>query len=103
TRRSSDLLLFESERPGETSVVTAVATQLLRRNPDVVGRFMRDPFPDRPPGVIRMRRYRYGFTDPATLRRTAQYWQKEYAGDYLPALHLTERGDVAHLDLAEAD
>jgi hypothetical protein len=101
--RFENTIFFESPVQGRPSVVPATAVKLLRREPDVMQLFAGDPFPDRPATVIRMRRYRLLFTDPATLRRTGHYWRKEFAGDYLPALHLSVDGKVAHFDLAEAD
>ncbi len=64
--------------------------------------FARDPFKDRPPTVIRMRRYRFTFTDPATLGRTGRYWNKEFAGDYQPAMFIDEKGNIAQFDLGPA-
>jgi hypothetical protein len=101
--RFENTIFFESPVQGRPSVVPATAVKLLRREPDVMRLFASDPFPDRPPTVVRMRRYRLLFTDPATLRRTGHYWRKEFAGDYLPALHLSADGKIAHFDLAGAD
>ena len=94
---------IESWSPGKLSVLPLVATQLLVRNPDVLDRFERDPFPDRPPTVVRMRRYRLAFTDPATRRRTGHYWRKEPDGDFLPAMYLTDQSGIAQFNLAEPD
>jgi hypothetical protein len=38
--------------------------------------------------------YRLSFTDLATLRRTGNYWRKEYVGDYQAPIVLNERGNV---------
>ena len=84
-------------------VVPVVASHLLARNPEVMRLFRADPFPDRPPTIVRMRGYRLAFTDPAKQRRTGQYWHKELVGDYLPALYQTARGEVAEFSLAPAD
>jgi hypothetical protein len=75
-------------------LIPGVSAQLLRRSPDVVGLFKADPFPDRPPTQIRMPVYRLSFTDLATLRRTGNYWRKEYVGDYQAPIVLNERGNV---------
>jgi TPR repeat protein len=69
----------------------------------VMNRFARDPFPDRPPTVIRMRRYRLTFTDLATHRQNGAYWRKEFAGDFLPAMYLTEQGETLQFNLAAAE
>ena len=93
----------QSWTSGNYSVMPSVAARLLEQRPAVLARFERDPFPDRPPGVIRMRRYRLTFTDPATLRRTGHYWRKELAGDFQPAMYVTPQGGIARFSLVEAD
>lgn len=96
-------LQLESSRPGKRSMVVLTAAHLLMSNPAVLPLFARNPFPDRPPTIIRMRRYRLAFTDPETLRRTGRYWRKEYAGDYQPPMILTSEGKLEQLDLTAAD
>jgi hypothetical protein len=73
-------------------VVPRVAEQLLRRNPDVMRLFAGDPFPDHPPGVVRMEVFRFAFTDRTTQRQTGRYWIKQFAGDLRPALILDAQG-----------
>jgi hypothetical protein len=45
-----------------------------------------NPFPDRPPRYIRARLYEYHFTDPATRKRTGDWWTRELVGTYLPPI-----------------
>ncbi len=87
----------------QSLVIPVVASHLLARNPEVMRLFRADPFPDRPPTIVRMRGYRLAFTDPAKQRRTGHYWHKELVGDYLPALYQTAHGEVAEFSLAPAD
>ena len=87
----------------KSPLMPAVAAHLLTRNPDVMRLFESDPFPDRPPALIRMRGYRLTFTDPATQKRTGRYWHKEPAGTYLPMLYLDENGQVTEASLDPAD
>ncbi len=101
--RYENTVFMESGRAGKMSVIPATAQKLLLRNPDVMALFDGDPFKDRPPNVIRMRRYRFTMTDISTLRRTGHYWKKEFAGDYLPAICLLENGQTAQFDLADAE
>jgi hypothetical protein len=101
--RFENTVFFESERPGKISVIPATALKLLQRHPEVTKLFAGDPFPDRPPTVIRMRRYRLVLTDVATFRRTGHYWRKEFAGEYLPGYCLVEGGKIAQFDLADAE
>lgn len=81
----------------------AVAAHLLARTPEVMRLFASDPFPDRPPTLLRMRGYRLTFTDPATQRRTGRYWHKEPAGNHMPMLYLDETGQVREASLEIAD
>ena len=101
--RFENTLFFESSRPGERSAITVVATELLRRNPTITARFRGDPFPDRPPTIVRMRRYRLVLLDAETHRRTGHYWRKEFAGDYAPAFRMNEAGAVVQFDLTGPD
>lgn len=71
-----------------------VAAHLLRRDPQLVARFRRDPFPDRPPTMVRLSLYRLTFTDPGTLRMTGNYWRKEYQGEFAPMMYLDESGEI---------
>jgi TPR repeat protein len=101
--RYENTVFMESGRAGKISVIPATAQKLLQRNPNVMALFDGDPFKDRPPNVIRMRRYKFTMTDVSTLRRTGHYWKKEFAGDYLPAICLLENGQTAQFDLADAE
>ncbi len=101
--RFENTVFFESGRQGKTSVIPATAVKLLLRNPEVMRLFAVDPFSDRPPNVVRMRRYRLVLTDLPTYRQTGHYWRKEFAGDYLPALFLTPTGAISQFDLAAAE
>ena len=94
---------MESGRQGKISVIPAAALKLLLRDPEVMARFAGDPFTDRPPNVVRMRRYRLELTDASTHRRTGHYWRKEFVGDYLPAICLLENGKATQFDFTEAE
>jgi hypothetical protein len=87
---------LQVEATGDTpsAMFGIVAGRLLQRSPDVLGRFVRDPFPDRPPTMVRMLVYRLRFTDWTTHRRTGNYWIKDYLGDYQPMMYLDEEQQV---------
>jgi hypothetical protein len=87
----------------KSPLVPVVASHLLARTPEVMALFRRDPFPDRPPTVVRMRGYRLTFTNPETYRRTGNFWRKEFAGDYLPAVYLNARGEIGPFELTAAE
>jgi len=76
------------------SIMARTATRLLRRDAEVTRLFERDPFPDRPPEVIRLPVYRFAFTNPTTLHQTGDYWRKTYMTDYGPALVLGADGEI---------
>jgi hypothetical protein len=67
-------------------IIPRVAALLLQRNPDVMALFRSDPFPDGAPTMVRMPVYRFTFTSLEVLRATGNYWNKEYQGDFAPAL-----------------
>jgi hypothetical protein len=57
-----------------------------------------DPFPERPPALVRARLYRYRFTTRAERRQTGAWWSRELLGEYLPPLRLDPGGGaVRHL------
>jgi hypothetical protein len=84
-----------------TTVVTrqsplfpATAAHLLARDPAVLDLFGRNPFPGRPPTMIRMSIYRLSFTDFDRYRASGEFWRKEYRGDYLPMMVVNQRGEI---------
>ena len=87
-------LQIEATRSTPSDLYRLVAAHLLRRDPAVIALFRRDPFPDRPPTIIRMPAYRLTFTDAATRRATGKFWHKEPEGDYLTMMYLNAPGQV---------
>jgi hypothetical protein len=77
-------LQIEATYSKPSPLYSLVARHLLAGNLGANGLFQRDPFPDRPPTIIRMPVYRLTFTDSATRRQTGDFWRKEYKGQYLP-------------------
>lgn len=78
----------------EQPLIPLVASHLLAGNARVVGLFAENPFPDRPPTLLRMRLYRLRFTDLETWRRTGAFWKREDIGDYAPMLYVSPSGRV---------
>ena len=63
--------------------------KILRGEPEVLALFSRNPFPDSPPKFLRIRLYRYHFTDYAARARDAgAWWQRSLVGDYSPVVSL---------------
>jgi hypothetical protein len=62
--------------------------QLLEGSPDVLNLLESNPFPNKPPRIIRARLYDYKFTDVATRRETKAVWTRQLIGEYFPAVQL---------------
>jgi hypothetical protein len=50
----------------------------------VLALFHSVPFPDAPPKHIRVRIYRYHFTDPATRQSSGRWWDRRELGASAP-------------------
>ena len=87
-------LQIVATHPVPSPLYRLVAEHLLQRDPAVMGLFRSDPFPDRPPRLIRMPAYALTFTDMATHRRTGAFWRKEPKGEYLKMEYLDRSGQV---------
>jgi len=75
----------------QVTLIPDTARALLQGNPDVIGLFASNPFPDAPPTIVRMIVYRYTFTDLKTHRDTGRYWNKEYVGEYAQPVSAARR------------
>jgi len=53
-----------------------------------------NPFPDKPPTMIRMPVYELRFEDLDTHRRTGRFWTKRFAGDYLPMVYVNDEDRI---------
>ena len=62
--------------------------RLLQGSPDVLALIAKDPFPDKPPVYIRAEVYDYHFTNSVERWATGAWWEREYLGEYLPAISL---------------
>jgi hypothetical protein len=62
--------------------------RLLQGSPDVLRLLDRNPFPDRPPRLVRGTLYRYRFADGPTHRATGVWWTRELLGPFLRPLSL---------------
>jgi TPR repeat protein len=81
---------------GEPSdlLFSLVAAHLIARSPEVMALFLNDPFPDAPPGLVRIRGYRLSFTRLATRRETGHYWHREETGDFRPMMYRSDDGRI---------
>jgi hypothetical protein len=62
--------------------------RLLEGEPAVTGLLEKNPFPRKPPRLIRAVTYDYRFTDWSTRRRTGAIWTRSYLGEYFPQVSL---------------
>jgi hypothetical protein len=97
-RFEGTLQIVLATRPEPHSIYAIVAGHLLAQNPEIVRLFRENPFPDRPPQMIRLATYRYRFTDLETYRTTGNFWRREYEGDYLPMIYLNERQEIVRAE-----
>jgi hypothetical protein len=65
---------------------------LLRNDPAIVGLLSRNPFPDRPPAVVRATLYRYRFTTWSERRRSGAWWSRDRIGEFMPPIALRGEG-----------
>lgn len=62
--------------PAQNRWVLHLCEHLLRGTPDVLALFATNPFAQKPPRFVRVVRYEYHFTDPATRARSGQWWRR---------------------------
>jgi hypothetical protein len=75
----------------------AFVVKLLEGDRATLKLLRRNPFPDRPPSVIRANLYLYKFSTWAKLRHEHEWWERSYAGEYLPAVTLDSAGSPRRL------
>jgi hypothetical protein len=67
-----------------------LARKLLEGDRAVLGLLRANPFPDRPPALLRARFYRYEFSDPQHKRAAGAWWKRTQIGEYLTPVSLAE-------------
>jgi Lipase maturation factor len=81
------LMWFAALRPGYADRwLVQLVRRLLVNDPASLRLLRHNPFPDRPPAMLRARLYRYRFTSRAERRATGAWWHRELVGEYLPAM-----------------
>jgi hypothetical protein len=68
-----------------------VIVRILQGDRETLGLLRLNPFPDRPPRWVRAEMYQYHFTTPAEHKATGRWWDRQFAGDYFPAVRLPAR------------
>jgi uncharacterized membrane protein YphA (DoxX/SURF4 family) len=68
----------------EYPLVLYAGARLIEGEPSVIGLFAGNPFPDKPPEMVRFPSYQYHFTDLRTLFHEGRWWSREFVGYYAP-------------------
>jgi hypothetical protein len=76
--------------------VYSLCEHLLRGTPQVMALLRKNPFPDRPPLMLRVVRYNYHFTTPAERRRSGHWWRRNPRDLYVAPTSLTEEKPPAN-------
>jgi Lipase maturation factor len=66
--------------------------KLLQGDRDTLSLLRFNPFPTAPPKYVRARLYRYRFSNGEERRRTGAWWQREFEGEWFPAISLDTPG-----------
>ena len=82
--------------------VLQVEERLLTGEPDVLGLFAGNPFPDRPPEQVRAVMWQYWFSDWKEKREQGAWWRREQIGLYAPTLERAPDGKFAVLEWPNA-
>jgi hypothetical protein len=72
--------------------IVELMARLLQGDRATLKLLRRNPFPDRPPALVRARLFRYRFTTRAERRATGAWWSRTPVAEYLPPLALDETG-----------
>jgi Lipase maturation factor len=67
---------------------SVLIVKLLEGDKATIGLLAGNPFPDGRPRWVRARLYRYTFTTRAERKATGQWWNRELAEEYFPAVRL---------------
>jgi predicted DCC family thiol-disulfide oxidoreductase YuxK len=74
--------------PGNDPWVTSLCVRLLQGSPPVLALFASNPFPRKPPRLIRAVLYDYTFTNRATRAATGRWWDRAPVDLYMAPLSL---------------
>jgi predicted DCC family thiol-disulfide oxidoreductase YuxK len=64
--------------------------RLLEGSPQVLALLKHNPFPGKPPRYIRAEFYNYEFTNFNERRVSGAWWKRQFIGEYLPPISLTQ-------------
>ena len=64
--------------------------RLMEGSPEVLSLMGHNPFPEKPPRMIRALRFKYTFSDREALRERGEWWEREFVGLYCPIIERRE-------------
>ncbi len=76
----------------QNDIVPLTEERLLTNDPDVLGLFRGNPFPQSPPRFARAVLWQYWFTTVDQKHRTGDWWRRQFLGLYAPEITLTPDG-----------
>jgi hypothetical protein len=76
----------------QNDFVPLTESRLLTNDPEVLGLFQSNPFPNAPPRFTRAVLWQYWFTTSDEKRRTGNWWKRQWLGLYAPEITLTPEG-----------
>jgi len=90
------LMWFEAMSPVPSSrwFVNLVAS-VLRGDRETLGLFSKNPFPDRPPRLVRAQYYQYQFATPEEHRRTGAWWSRRLVRTFFGPVSLSQLQQVS--------
>jgi hypothetical protein len=62
--------------------------KLLEGDPATLSLLRYNPFPDKPPRLIRAELYEYHFAKPEERRQSGRWWDRTYSNSYFPPVSL---------------
>jgi hypothetical protein len=68
---------------------TELMYKFLENDPGVLQLIRHNPFSDHAPRFIRAKMYQYHFTTAEEKKRTGNWWNRKYIGEYFPITHLS--------------
>ena len=82
----------------QSAIVPRTEARLLTNDPDVLGLFAKNPFPNAPPKQIRAVLWQYWFSSAAEKRAQGVWWRRQLLGIYAPTIEIESDGKVGVVD-----
>jgi hypothetical protein len=80
--------------------VVSLVERLLLGDPATLKMLRENPFPDRPPVLVRANLYHYRFTTWSERKGTGAWWHRVPVAEYLPPFRLPENNAAKRLENA---